>query len=618
MKKNKNLNIPDLTDPNLSEAAAPVKGPAETERIPDEVLFQQLAKRKKRKRLRNWLIVLGILLVVGIALHIAVSRLRARVLEEFASQVPEVQSFEVTRDTLEATIAGSGVLSQVDLEEITAPAGVEILKVNFQEDQEINKGQALAEVSINSVLGALAAKQQELSALDEQIASAKEDEVDRYMTAAVPGRVKIIYAQEEMDIAACMIEHGALAVLSLDGSMSVMIEAGALKPSDKVMVGHGSGEEEKLYEGTVSRLQGAFAEILVSDEVLEDGESVMIYQMPEEGQTKGKALSEGTVTIHNPLKITGFAGTIERIYVQPGDKVSAGSDLFRLTDTGYRTNYDTLLRTRETLEEDLMELLQIYQDGAILSPMDGVISSVAFDAEQANASANSQSEALSVANMTDMASAMQSYAGTYGASATGLAPAPQSRTALVTIDPAKEFSITIPVEETNILSLKEGQEADISIPSIGEDAVFKGVVSEVIKIASGESEMNAGTSLMSSFMSGGSSGVTTYSATILVPREGEMLSGMSADVDIHIQGVENALIVPVDAVHQTSSRYYVYTAYNEETGEYEGEKEVRPGLSNSQYIEILSGLSEGETVYYIEEEEFDFFSQFYGRNGRGQ
>ena len=39
---------------------------------------------------------------------------------------------------------------------------------------------------------------------------------------------------------------------------------------------------------------------------------------------------------------------------------------------------------------------------------------------------------------------------------------------------------------------------------------------------------------------------------------------MTADVVINIQGTENVLIVPTDAVQKTSVGAFVYTAYDEE------------------------------------------------------
>ena len=79
---------------------------------------------------------------------------------------------------------------------------------------------------------------------------------------------------------------------------------------------------------------------------------------------------------------------------------------------------------------------------------------------------------------------------------------------------------------------------------------------------------------------------------------------MTASVDVRIEGVDNAILIPADALHQTSSGYYVYTSYDEETEEFCGRVDVVPGLSNSNYVEIKSGLQEGDTVYYTEAQDF--------------
>ena len=94
-----------------------------------------------------------------------------------------------------------------------------------------------------------------------------------------------------------------------------------------------------------------------------------------------------------------------------------------------------------------------------------------------------------------------------------------------------------------------------------------------------------------------------------------MLAGMSASVVIKIDSVDNALIIPEDALQQTSTSAYVYTEYDEETGELGGTVEVQTGISNGSYVEIISGLSEGDTVYYEPAEESDSGFSFGNMNG---
>ena len=59
-------------------------------------------------------------------------------------------------------------------------------------------------------------------------------------------------------------------------------------------------------------------------------------------------------------------------------------------------------------------------------------------------------------------------------------------------------------------------------------------------------------------------------------------------------------------MNKTSSTAFVYTSYNEETGEFGDMVEVTIGISNGTYVEITDGLKEGDTVYYQESESNEF------------
>ena len=144
---------------------------------------------------------------------------------------------------------------------------------------------------------------------------------------------------------------------------------------------------------------------------------------------------------------------------------------------------------------------------------------------------------------------------------------------VLTLAPDVSMSVTISVDEDDILSLALDQTAEVTVSFLG-DEVLSGTVTEIDKTASDGS----------------------YTAVITLDKVEGMLPGMTAGVDIRIEGVDDALLIPADALHQTSSGYYVYTEYDEDSGEYGGRVEVVPGLSNSSYVEIKSGLAEGETV----------------------
>ena len=541
-------------------------------------LFEALSKNKKlrrRKLIRNIVILIT---VIAVILVTVVGMLRRNVEQRFAAAAAEVQSYAVTTGTIHATVSGTGVLAEEDLEALSVPDGVEVLEVTVEAGDTVKQGDLLATVDMATVMTALADLQEQMADLDDSIHDAKGETVSSTIKAGISGRVKRIFAEKDMDVSACMAEHGALAVLSLDGYMAADLETRELHKGDAVTVVR---EDGKTIKGTVDSAAGGKATVLVSDNGPMFDEEVTVTL--EDGTEVGKA----KLYIHNPLAVTGYAGTIRSVNTRENASVSAYSGLFSLKDTSFSANYDTLLRQRSELEETLLELLTLYRDGALLAPMDGVVSSVEFDAEGETAAATPTASAAAYASY---------YGGTAAAATASASTTPVDGTAVLTLYPDLAMSITISIDETDILALKEGQDAEVEVSSVGED-LFPGTVTAISKAADT------------------STGVTLYSAEVTLDKAPGMLSGMTASVDVKIEGVENALIVPVAALHQTRNTTFVYTAYDPETKQYGGRKEVTTGMQNDDYVEILSGLEIGDTVYYTEQE--NLFSAIASMMGMG-
>ena len=541
-----------------------------------DALFETLSKNKKmrrRKIIRTVLITIAVIVAILIA---TVTALTKNVEKRFAAAAADVQTFEATTGTIHTIVSGSGVLTEEDLEEIDVPSGVEVNEVMVDAGDSVAQGDLLATVDMATVMTSLSSLQEQMHALDKAINDAKGEEAGTQITAGVSGRVKILYAEPEMDVSLCMAEHGALAVLSLDGYMAADLETDKLSKGSLVNVARDDG---KVLEGHVSAVAGDTVTVLVSDNGPKYGEVVTIFT--KDGMELGKA----SLYIHNPLGVTGIAGTVRNVVTKENAAVVSNSPLFNLKDTRFSANYDTLLRNRSDLEETLMELLTIYRDGALLAPMDGVVSSVLFDEDESAASSTPAASSTAA----DLA-AMYGY----GTTSTTTTTAPVSAGTILTLYPDLQMTITIGIDETDILALQEGQEAEIVVDSVGEE-VYPGTVTEINKVADT------------------STGVTQYSAQILLDKAPGMLPGMTADVDIKIKGNENALIIPVEALHQTSTGSFVYTAFDQETQQYGGRVDVVAGMQNDEYAEILSGLQEGDTVYYTKQENiFAYFASMMG------
>ena len=510
----------------------------------DDALFEALGKSKKKKRRKIIRTVLTLILIAAVVLIGAVTIARRRVQERFASNQGDVLTHVVQEGSISTLVSGNGILSNVDTESISVPSGVTLTEILVENGDIVAENQLLAEADMASVRSALSDIQAQIEDLDDQIADADSDKADTYIYAGINGRVKAIYAEVDTAVADAMIRDGALAVLSLDGYMALDLEASGLTEGASVTVIREDGSE---ITGSVSAVINDTATILVTDNGPRNGETVTVVR------SDGKEMGSAPLYIHKPLKITGYAGTVQYVQAVENAQVYQYSCLFTLKDTEYTANYDTLLRSRTEAEETLLELLQIQKHGGIIAPIAGSVYSVAD------------------LDMTPVV------------------------TDLAVLSPDKEMSITISVDESDILSLELGQETNVLVSSVTEDTLV-GIVTEIDKTAADGS----------------------YTAVITLDMLPGMLPGMTADVDVKIQGSDHALLVPAEAIHYTSTGAYVYTAYDPELKEYGGRADVVIGLSNNDYVEIRSGLKIGDTVYYTKSQSIlDMFAAMSGMGSMG-
>ena len=520
----------------------------------DDILFEALGKSKKKRKRKIIKTVIIIVIILAVIAAAGIIYLRNMVQEQFADNAVEAETYEATIGTLNTVISSYGTLSEVGIEEITFPAAVELEEVLVKANQLVNEGDILATVNMTSVLVAMSDVQSEIDTLDAELAEATDEDAEDVILAGVSGRVKMIYPDEGANVSSCMYENGALALVSLDGYMAVDIEATALAVGDEVTVVLSDGDKE---DGVVDALSGTTATILLDDNGPEYDDLVTVRD------SEGNDIGTGNLYIHNPLAVTGYAGTVSDILVSENETVDADTELFELDDTN-SVVYDSLLRQRSEKEQQLLELMNLYQDSAIYAPYSGLISTVDFDPEAETTESTQTSYSMGTESSAD------------------------TQTLLLTMTPNEQVSVTISIDETDILSLTVGQEADVVVGSIGED-VYTGQVTEISDTATS------------------SNGVTQYTAVVTLSKVENMRPGMTAQVDIKLEGVENALLIPVEALNQTSSIYYVYTSIDEEAGELSGQTEVTVGFQNGEYAQITSGLEEGDVVYYTEEEmAFDF------------
>ena len=282
-----------------------------------------------------------------------------------------ILSSQVTRQELETQILGGGLLSGEGALSLDIPADVKITEYLVSNGDSVTEGEPIATVDRVSVMNAITQVQETLDYLSDEISAARSDTAPTTVTALASGTVKIIYAQEDDLVSDVMLENGALAVLSLDNKMAVQVEADTDLAVDAPVIV--TLEDGTQVSGAVkSNIQGKLT-VTVEDEDYTPEQTVQVTL------EDGTDLGSGTLYIHSPWNAFAYSGTVSRISVSVGQKVSAGQTLMTLTDTGHTAEYQQLVDQHQQYEELMQELFQLYQSGSVIAPCDGIVTGVDTD-----------------------------------------------------------------------------------------------------------------------------------------------------------------------------------------------------------------------------------------------
>lgn len=350
-----------------------------------------------------------------------------------------------------------------------------------------------------------------------------------------------------------------------------------------------------------------------------------------------KISGTGTVTVDSRATVTaGTNGTIEKIGFKVGDTVKKGQVLvvFETDDVSGQISQLELSMKKQKLqmtqyETQYKEATGTEKEADTKQSIENSMELLKLEMEQ-----NEQSLSDLYEQQADTAQVVAPIDGKITASDVAVGDEVQGNAVIAEIVDYTALSFVIQVDELDIPQMKVGQVAQVHLNAL-PDTTFEGTVAELAQ---------EGTA---------SNGVAAYDVTIALSNIDGIIAGMSGQADIIIESKQDVVVVPVDAVVELRGATFVRVpgtgstatgaaptgggasggaqeqqggqgaasgaqgAQGENGGRGSGTQagaaaggmnrpggmqmegqlhEVTLGISNETYVEIVSGLEEGDSV----------------------
>jgi macrolide-specific efflux system membrane fusion protein len=278
-----------------------------------------------------------------------------------------------------------------------------------------------------------------------------------------------------------------------------------------------------------------------------------------------------------------ITGKVERLYANIGDRVRKGQVLVHLEQDDLKARVDQAAAAHE-------EAVAAYEKAKADLNRDrelaekGYITAQAFDNLQ-NAHDTAKARLSRARADLDFARTQLSYAtikapisGTIASVMTQqgeTVAAGMNAPTFITIIDLNKLEVNAYVDETDVGKISEGQEALFTVDTF-TDKDFTGRVTAIYPRAVLQEN------------------VVNYITLVSIKNsEGKLKPDMTANVTITLKKKAGVLAVPAAAVRREGGKKYVVVAAQDGA---QTKREVKTGWKDGNYLEITSGVKEGETV----------------------
>ena len=545
----------ELSPAGPSEPAAPQDGPE---------------KRRRRRKKKAWIkIVIVLLIVTAILIVVMVQRSRAAAAAA-AEAASAVNTAAVERRNVTSELSSTGTLEAADSYSIVSLVEGDVVSANFEEGDQVEKGQVLYEIDKSSVETQLTSAQNSLTRAQENY----DDAVADYNQALADYSGNTYKATESGYISELNIHVGdrvggntTLAQLYSDDIMKIRVP---FLSGEAALIAPGMGAVLTLVD-TGEQVAGTVTAV-ASQEIALTGGRLVKYVTMEVANPGGLTITtqataqigefigsdEGTFSaIIDKTMNADLAANVEvaALLVSEGSYVTNGTPIFLMTDDSAKDLIDSYKDTMENAQSQLENAQtsldntqDTYDNYTITAPISGQV--IAKNYKVGDTIERNSSSSTTVATIYDLS--------------------------------ALTFEMSI--DELDVLNVEVGQKVEVTADAL-EGQTFTGTVTNV--------------SLESAY----SNGVTTYPVTVTMDEMGDLLPGMNVDGVIILDEAQDVLAVPSGALMRGNQVYVKDDSVTERQGPVPAgfrAVEVETGVISDSYVEIKSGLEEGDVVYVAE------------------
>lgn len=541
---------------------------------------KEAPKFKAPKKKKKWIKRLVILIVAAAVIVFALSRCMSGGVQSVSgSYLPAPAAMQ----DMTVAVTGPGTIKPNDSYRATTLIKGEILTAPFEEGDTVSKDDLLFTIDASDVENAIkqsrtGVEQAQLSVesaqlnYDSLIRTRNDNTEDRQVKANADGVVTKVYVDPGDTISA-----GTPIADILDrDNMKLVVPFHSVNAANFYI-----GQSASVtVSGTAEVLYGSISEIAATDSVGLGGTLVrnVTITVTNPGALSDSSMGSaavGDVTSsasgafqygERKQLIAKYSGELETLTLNEGDRVYKDQQVGEFKETKMQDQIDAaaiqLSNARLTLRnaQDSLERAQdSLEDYTITSPIDGTVIEK---------------------NYKEGDNYDPSTASTSGASAF-----------MAVIYDMSRLTFDINVSEMDVVKVKVGQKVTFTADAL-DGKEFTGVVEKV--------NINGTTQ----------NGNTSYPVSVAVDGDGMdlagqgLLPGMSVSASIIVEQVGSVLCIPVDAVQRGENPFVLVAGAGamDETGNLVDftkleQRQVELGRNNDEYIEVLSGLTEGETVF---------------------